>query len=330
MDRKEEMKLLYMAQLVMNPIGGAEISTINLIDSLKSNGVIVDYIDSSNVEKFNQDISLMGPEKYFKDYDAILTQLNWTGQVLDLAKAAGKKAIYFFHSWEHICKVGHTGIIPAICNRICRHCYYKNKEFKPDYTIANSEYTKRMLEDHYDIKSEVIYPSLNLKDFICKDRSPEYITMSRLHYMKGTDRFIKIAKRMPDHKFRIVGYGKESWDDDIPANVTVSGHLSPKECYQKASLWLSPSRFDSFGMTVIEAQLNNIPTIATNICAVKEDETVMLGSTIDDGDDIDEWIEKISYWNKKVDTIKPNRSMLEKFVTTESGATLMKIIENLT
>jgi glycosyltransferase involved in cell wall biosynthesis len=148
--------------------------------------------------------------------------------------------------------------------------------------------------------------------------------------MKGTDRFIKIAKRMPDHKFRIVGYGKEEWDDDIPANVTVSGHLSPKECYQEASLWLSPSRFDSFGMTVIEAQLNNIPTIATNICAVKEDETVMLGSTIDDGDDIDEWIEKISYWNKKVDTIKPSRSMLEKFVTTESGATLIKIIENLT
>ena len=58
-------------------------------------------------------------------------------------------------------------------------------------------------------------------------------------------------------------------------------------------MWISPSRFDSFGMTVIEAQLNNIPVLATNICAIKEDNMVKIGDVINDGDDTDEWVSKI-------------------------------------
>ena len=79
-------------------------------------------------------------------------------------------------------------------------------------------------------------------------------------------------------------------------------------------------------MTIIEAQLNNIPVLATNICAVKEDETVMLGSTIDDGDNIDEWIEKISYWNKKVDKIRPNSNALDKFLDKNKALNLIDMI----
>jgi glycosyltransferase involved in cell wall biosynthesis len=131
---------------------------------------------------------------------------------------------------------------------------------------------------------------------------------------------------MPDHKFRIVGYGREHWEDELPSNIVCVGHMNPKDYYKDTSIWLSPSRFDSFGMTIMEAQLNNIPVVATNICAVKEDETVMLGSIIDDGDDIDAWIEKILFWNKKINKMKPNKNALDKFLSKDKALKLIDLI----
>jgi glycosyltransferase involved in cell wall biosynthesis len=320
------MKLIYIAQNLSDPIGGAEISSINLVEELTKSGIVVDCIDHKNMEKFSTKLQIMGPEKALKDYDLVMTQLGWAGEAEKIAKAAGKKLLYFFHSWEHICKVGHTGIIPAICNMICKHCYYKNSDFKPDYAIANSKYTQKMLKEHFDIDSTVIYPLLDYDNVIAEECNPIYITMSRYHYMKGTDRFVKIAKAMPDHKFRIVGYGREHWEDELPSNIVCVGHMNPKDYYKDTSIWLSPSRFDSFGMTIMEAQLNNIPVVATNICAVKEDETVMLGSIIDDGDDIDAWIEKILFWNKKINKMKPNKNALDKFLSKDKALKLIDLI----
>lgn len=287
------MKLIYIAHNLSDPVGGAEISSINLVNSLRSSNIHVDCIDYKNIDEFNTKIQIMGPEKALKDYDLVLTQLAWAGNAESIAKAAGKRLLYFFHSWEHICKVGHTGIIPSICNKVCKHCYYKNSDFKPDYAIANSIYTQKMLKEHFNIDSSVMYPLLDYDNVIAKEKEPKYITMSRYHYMKGTDRFIKIAEAMPNDKFRIVGYGKEHWEGSIPSNITCTGHMKPKEYYKDSSVWVSPSRFDSFGMTIIEAQLNKVPVVATNICAVKEDNTVRIGNTVEDGDSTEEWIEAI-------------------------------------
>ena len=317
------MKLIYIAHNLSDPVGGAEISSINLVNSLRSSNIHVDCIDYKNIDEFNTKVQIMGPEKALKDYDLVLTQLAWAGDAESIAKAAGKKLLYFFHSWEHICKVGHTGIIPSICNKICKHCYYKNSDFKPDYAIANSIYTQKMLKEHFSIDSSVMYPMLDYDNVMTEEKDPKYITMSRYHYMKGTDRFVKIAEAMPETMFRIVGYGREHWEDELPSNIVCSGHINPKDYYKDSSIWISPSRFDSFGMTIIEAQLNNIPVLATDICAVKEDKTVKLGMTISDGDDTKEWVEKI----KLCSTISESPD-LSKFTETDINI-VVNAMENL-
>ena len=319
------MKLIYIAHNLSDRIGGAEISSINLIAKLRSLDIQVDCIDYKNIDEFNTKVKIMGPEKALKDYDLVLTQLAWAGDAKSIAKAAGKRLLYFFHSWEHICKVGHTGIIPSICNKVCKHCYYKNSDFKPDYAIANSIYTQKMLKEHFSIDSSVMYPMLDYDNVIAEEKDPKYITMSRYHYMKGTDRFVKIAEAMPDTMFRIVGYGREHWESELPPNIICTGHMNPKDYYKDSSIWISPSRFDSFGMTVIEAQLNNIPVLATNICAIKEDNMVKIGDVINDGDDTNEWIEKILFWHKNFSKINPDG--LDKFLDQSKILSLIEIIE---
>ena len=46
------MKLIYIAHNLSDPVGGAEISSINLVNSLRSSNIHVDCIDYKNIDEF--------------------------------------------------------------------------------------------------------------------------------------------------------------------------------------------------------------------------------------------------------------------------------------
>lgn len=277
------MKILYIAQLIELQVGGAEKSTATLINKLRQRNIQCDILTGMN----HDDIDLQEADQY----DLIFTHLSWSGTAELIAQEYKKPLVYFFHSWEHICIQGHNGITAAECNHKCKHCLFRNKNFKPDLAVANSKYMQQLLSEEHGLNTMLLYPFIDFKQSKAPCREPIFITAPRIHFMKGTDRFIKMAEAMPDFKFRTVGYGKQPMF--YPQNIIFCGQSDPKDFYKDTLIWIAPFRFESLGMMMIEAQMNLIPVIANNACAVKVDNIIKSGLTVDNPDDIDEWCTKI-------------------------------------
>jgi len=286
------MKFLYIAQHIYPPLGGAEHSTIHLIEHLREQGHTCEYVCQTNYDT----IDIV--EKA-KECDILLTQLAWTPNARMLSKELNKPLVYFFHSWEYICNQGHDGITASNCDHKCGKCLHRNKNFDADLVVSNSIYIQQLLSNEHKLDSILMYPHIDYDKVAVESRTPKYITMPRVHYMKGTDRFLKIAECMPEHKFRIVGYGNMT--ANCPTNVTLAGHMEPKEFYKDTSVWVVPSRFESFGLTIVEAQYNNIPVVASNVGAAKEDDAVKIGAVIKNPDDISEWVRHLENITKNLD-----------------------------
>ncbi|MFX0134401.1 MAG: glycosyltransferase family 4 protein [Candidatus Hodarchaeota archaeon] len=102
----------------------------------------------------------------------------------------------------------------------------------------------------------------------------------RLVLEKGIDIFYKVLKILnnsPYHtnlKFLIAGSGDlkiQNYIKDLSnkfSNVTYLGYVSQEkmpELYQKCDLFVSPSRTETFGWTILEAQACGVPVIASDI-----------------------------------------------------------------
>lgn len=95
----------------------------------------------------------------------------------------------------------------------------------------------------------------------------------------GVDRAVAIAAARPDVLFAFV----EWWDLDDAARATLDGQLAelpnvelratasdPAELYADASVLLTPYTLDMRPRVVIEAQVNGIPVLATDLPALRE------------------------------------------------------------
>jgi hypothetical protein len=83
-------------------------------------------------------------------------------------------------------------------------------------------------------------------------------------------------------------------------NVTLNfvGYVSDDEllrCYQSADIFVAPSRFESFGLIVIEAMRSGCPVIASDIGGIREiiDETTGLLAGVDDHETLARQLEKL-------------------------------------
>lgn len=89
------------------------------------------------------------------------------------------------------------------------------------------------------------------------------ITMSRIHKSKGIDQIVKVAKYFPETEFVIVGKDdgflnelKDIIKKDNLDNVQFTGRVSEKEkmeAYTAADIFSSPSHYEAFGITTLEA-----------------------------------------------------------------------------
>lgn len=144
------------------------------------------------------------------------------------------------------------------------------------YIIFVSKDLKRHFKNNckVKVKSEIINLAVDNKEwyeyFKPKNRIYDYIsvTVNKFgyndlvrHLYKGTDLYIQHAIRHPNKKYLLIGCSYKllaSLENKVPKNITCMGYLSSKELlfyYNISKTYIQSSRYESFGITPIEAIL---------------------------------------------------------------------------
>lgn len=150
---------------------------------------------------------------------------------------------------------------------------------RPDYIIANSDYSSKRIFKYYKRKADlIIYPPLRISNvpFVIKnnkkeskfDRNKDYfITVSHLSRYKNIDLAINIFNKL-GYKYYIVGEGKfrSVLEKKSKKNIKFFGFLKEKEknkLLKNAFAFIFPTE-DDFGLAPVEALSLGVPVLGFN------------------------------------------------------------------
>lgn len=123
------------------------------------------------------------------------------------------------------------------------------------------------------------------KKFGIKDEEKIFLYLGRIHQIKGIDllinTFADLTKKLDDLRLVIVGQDdgylatvmKQIDDLNIGNRVLVTGPLygnNKLEAYVDADVYVLPSRYETFPLTVLEACACGVPVIVTNKCGIAD------------------------------------------------------------
>ncbi len=115
-------------------------------------------------------------------------------------------------------------------------------------------------------------------------------------YRKGIDRFIELAKYLPDIDFHIIGeIGMNISSLSLPRNVVTHGYLHNQELIDilnSAKVYIQFSRHEGFGYSVAEAMIFGCVPVVSNIYSLPE-VVGDCGTLIDDFNDYHSISEKV-------------------------------------
>ncbi len=146
---------------------------------------------------------------------------------------------------------------------------------KPDYIISNSHFVQRWVKDIYGRDSIVIYPPVEVEDFIFEPMKDEYyVTVGRLEPYKRFDIVIDAFNNLKDKKLIVIGDGsqKEYFESISKENVIFTGFLEQKEVNRyisKAKAFIFAG-IEDFGIAPVEAQACGTPVICLGKGGTKE------------------------------------------------------------
>ena len=153
-----------------------------------------------------------------------------------------------------------------------RYVLFKLREWdyisgnRPDYLIANSNFTSRRIKKYWGLESEVIHPPVDTKRFnFEKNRENYYLSINRLVPNKRIDLIIRAFNKL-DLPLIIIGDGpemnflKKLARKNIKfygrcSNKTIENHLSKCRGFVYAGV-------EDFGIAPVEAMASGAPTIA--------------------------------------------------------------------
>jgi len=156
-----------------------------------------------------------------------------------------------------------------------------------DTYVANSSNVKNRITNYWHKKSVVINPPI--KQYSFKKYGDFYLAVSRFYPHKRIELLIEVFKNLPNEKLILVGgylkgdhsepYAKKVLKD-LPSNIRIIGEVTEKELeklYGECKAFITLSKDEDFGMTVLEANSAGKMVIATNEGGHKE--TVINGKT---------------------------------------------------
>lgn len=151
--------------------------------------------------------------------------------------------------------------------------------------IAISQYVNRKIRFIApSAKRQLIYNAVDqnlLKRIVDKPKERLVLTVAivdseQTFYIKGLDRFIECAQKIPHVPFVIVGLDKEKLSNlllDIPKNLYVYKKVAHQELqryYQRAQVYCQLSRSESFSLALAEAISYGCTPVITNVGGMPE------------------------------------------------------------
>ncbi|MEO0119583.1 MAG: glycosyltransferase [candidate division WOR-3 bacterium] len=141
-----------------------------------------------------------------------------------------------------------------------------------DKIIANSNYTKKIYEDYFNVKVEdVIYPPVDTRKFYFKKSGDFFLLVSRLYPHKRVQVVARVFSKLPHEKLVIVGSGPLSnYIKKLPLkhkNIIYLGTVSDeklRELYAECKAVIYISEMEPFGIVPIEANASGKPVIVSD------------------------------------------------------------------
>jgi glycosyltransferase involved in cell wall biosynthesis len=111
-----------------------------------------------------------------------------------------------------------------------------------------------------------------------RDDGPTIGAVGRLDRQKGFDVLIRAIVQLPRARLVLVGHGDEEPDlRDLAERLGVAGRISfagwlddPHRLLPSFDIFALPSRFEGFPLAVLEAQLAQVPVVASDVGSVAE------------------------------------------------------------
>lgn len=131
-----------------------------------------------------------------------------------------------------------------------------------DHSFAVSQ----AIQDKLPTQSELLNNFVTIPEQHC--RYKEIAFVGRLSHEKGADRFIDIARQIPDIEFSIYGDGpeKQRLVESAPTNVIFHGHQSDMDAvWRNISVLVISSRYEGLPMATLEAMARGIVVISLDV-----------------------------------------------------------------
>ena len=131
-----------------------------------------------------------------------------------------------------------------------------------DHSFAVSQ----AIQDKLPTQSELLNNFVTIPEQHC--RYKEIAFVGRLSHEKGADRFIDIARQIPDIEFSIYGDGPEKprLVESAPNNVIFHGHQSDMDAvWRSISVLVISSRYEGLPMAALEAMAGGIVVISLDV-----------------------------------------------------------------
>lgn len=138
-----------------------------------------------------------------------------------------------------------------------------------DLFVFNSAYLYE--EAGVNVRHVTVNPPLEKERVLATDHRPECVTLINLCAAKGPKIFYHLARQFPEQKFLGVEGGYEDQVKRDRANVEYVPHGADiASVYARTKVLVVPSVLESFGMAAVEAQLNGIPVIASDLTSLRD------------------------------------------------------------
>jgi glycogen synthase len=161
---------------------------------------------------------------------------------------------------------------------------------KADYVIAVSQYTTKILRDHYDVPADKIFPIYHGLEPISPFRTEKttseklVVFVGRMAEQKGPTYFLeiagKVAAQYPNVRFIMAGTGpllQELKESEIAHSLRekleFTGFLDRMEVFEllsRADVFCMPSVSEPFGLSALEAAQFGVPVVLSNQTGASE------------------------------------------------------------